>query len=121
MPNLSFSAFSFNDYMEWRKEQVRLGGIKYRETHPEQVKAYAGAYRAQQASPALKWPQDLYLEAKDTTAPLHGKHSVTLCCCGCKQPHNNAVSKVVTEETRYGPVRKVLWFRSMEHRSKREK
>ena len=52
-----------------------------------------------------------------TTAPLYHKADASsLCACGCKQRHGLAVSKVVTEEKRHGPTRRVLWFHTMRFR-----
>ena len=73
--------------------------------------------------PNLAWPQDLFLRVKTaTTSPLYGKAAASsLCVCGCNLTHNFAVSKLLIEHTPYGPVRKVLWFRSMSDRQTWEK
>ncbi len=70
--------------------------------------------------PALPWRSDLFAVKTATTGPLYGKADTTTCSCGCKLPHNFSVSKLLTEQTPYGPVRKVLWFRSMSDRQKWE-
>lgn len=67
------------------------------------------------AVPDLQWPQDLFRQPfavkAATTAPLYGKAGTgNLCACGCRQRHGLAVSKVVTEDDRHGPTRRVLWF-----------
>ena len=67
--------------------------------------------------PNLPWPRDLFYQPAivktATTAPLYGKRDASsLCACGCRNRHSLAVSKVVTEEERHGPIRRVLWFAS---------
>ena len=39
------------------------------------------------------------------------------CACGCKLPHNLAVSRVVTEDMGGYRTRRVVWYRSMAHRN----
>jgi hypothetical protein len=69
--------------------------------------------------PNLPWPANLFslphlLVATETTAPLFagaGKKVLgdKLCTCGCKLPHNNAVSGLEGE----AGYRRVNWYRTI--------
>ena len=76
--------------------------------------------------PALPWPHNLFRDFTmevATTAPLFtgtGKKVLgdNLCGCGCKRPHNYAVSRLI-ETQRLGIVsRSVAWYRTMDCRNK---
>ena len=72
--------------------------------------------------PHLPWPKTLYALKSASTGPLYGKHgSSSICECGCCKAHRNAVSKVVTEQTRYGQNRRIVWFHSLSCRVTWEK
>jgi hypothetical protein len=68
--------------------------------------------------PRVDWPGDPFAIANTktiNTAPLpgHGKRRTDdhLCRCGCKLPHNHAVSRLITvHEDRH-----VLWYRNVDH------
>lgn len=72
--------------------------------------------------PNLPWPHNLFAQPMltvDSTAPLlriGGRKELgdNLCACGCKLPHNFAVSRLVGEHG----SRTILWYRAMDHRNK---
>lgn len=43
-----------------------------------------------------------------------------LCACGCKLPHNLAVSRVVSDNSEGYPTRSVIWYRTMACRIKHQ-
>lgn len=73
--------------------------------------------------PDLPWPHNLFAMGQPLQQQLTTRRRLNdseLCTCGCKQRHNHAVSKVITEEDRHGPTRRVVWFVSMRCRNKWE-
>jgi hypothetical protein len=71
--------------------------------------------------PQPDWPGDPFADANMTTtstAPLlwKGKPRTDdyLCRCGCKLPHNYAVSRLTTVHEE----RIVLWYRHVDHRNR---
>jgi len=77
------------------------------------------------AVPDLPWPRNLFRQpylAAATTAPLTRPKldQATACACGCKLPHNHAVSKVLAEYGPFGTTRSIAWFRSMPCRQRWE-
>jgi hypothetical protein len=73
--------------------------------------------------PNLPWPQNLFnlphlMVATETTSPLYGGGKKLLgahiCACGCKQPHNMAVSGL---EGGHG-FRRVNWYKTLACKNK---
>jgi hypothetical protein len=71
--------------------------------------------------PQLDWPGDPFAEANisaSSTAPLfRGGKVLTaeyLCQCGCKLPHNYAISRL----TEVHGHRRVVWYRHVDHRNR---
>jgi hypothetical protein len=70
--------------------------------------------------PKLDWPSDPFADANmTTTSTAHllrkGKPKIEdyLCRCGCRLPHNYAISRLtVLHEDLH-----VLWYRSVDHRN----
>lgn len=75
--------------------------------------------------PNVPWPRNLfYQQAMATTATTSTLHTKVkqedLCTCDCKQRHNHAVSKVVTEYGQFGVNYRIYWFATMRCRQKWE-
>jgi hypothetical protein len=71
--------------------------------------------------PPLDWPSDIFADANmaaTSTArlPRQGKPQTDdyLCRCGCKLPHNHAVSRLTGDHEN----RVVLWYRHVDHRNR---
>jgi hypothetical protein len=71
--------------------------------------------------PQLNWPGDAFAEANVaaiSTAPLLKRGKIRtaehLCRCGCKLPHNHAVSRLTGDHG----SRRVLWYRHADHRAR---
>jgi hypothetical protein len=71
--------------------------------------------------PQLNRPGDAFAEANvaaSSTAPLLRRGKVLtaeyLCQCGCKLPHNYAVSRLTGDQSN----RRVLWYRHIDHRNR---
>lgn len=74
--------------------------------------------RVMEQLPMLEWPTDLFSAVNGTQIVQTKKPDETICSCGCKQPHRNNVSRVVSSDGFGTTSRKIAWYRSMECRNK---
>ena len=106
MPDKYHSA----EYFRERRRQQRDNNPNYYASDPFYHPRFVATGRtisAMMRLPTADCPTDLF-GANDRSCDAR------LCACGCGNPHNNAVSRVVEGQT----GKKILWYRTMNCRNK---